>query len=126
MANKIIIKKELEEYKPGKFGQFSMKGFALAAQKLNKNGLLLWLYLCNNKDGYTIEVLRPTTVANELGVSIDVAKTMTSKSKGYGELERAGFIRDGVFYAEGVPKVEEGADEENPLPAVEMEDGFIF
>jgi len=97
---KLIIKKEAAEYKPGKFGQFSNKGFALAAQKLNKNGLLIWLYLCNNKDGYELD-LSPTAVANALGVSADIAKSMTSPSKALGELEKAGFIKDGVFYAEG-------------------------
>lgn len=112
---KIIIRKEREEYKPGKFGQFSHKGFALAAQKLNKSGLLLWLYLCNNADGYTIQVLRPTTISEELGVTIDVAKGMTSPSKGgYKELEEKGFIKDGVFYAEGVP-AEEKKDAEVDL-----------
>lgn len=120
MANKITIKKEKDEYTPGKFGQFSNKGFALAAQKLNKNGLLLWLYLCNNKDGYTIEVLRPTTVSNELGVTIDVAKSMTSPSKGYGELEEKGFIKDGVFYAEGVPKENESGAKESQESIVNL------
>lgn len=100
---KITIKKDKKEYQPGKFGQFSKKGFALAAQKLNKDGLLLWLYLCNNMDGYTIQVLRPTTVSNELGISVDAAKKMTSPSRGYGELVREGFIKDDIFYPEGVP-----------------------
>ena len=99
---KLIIKKEMEEYKPGKFGQFSNKGFALAAQKLNKNGLMMWLYLCNNKDGYTLD-LSPTAISNMLGVTIDVAKSMSGPKKGLAELESAGFIKDGVFYAEGVP-----------------------
>ena len=100
MAKTLKIIKDAEEYKPGKFAQYSIKGFSLAAQKLNKNGLLLWLYLCNNKNGFDF-TLSPTAISNELGVSIDVAKSMTSAAKGLKELEAAGFIRDGTFYAEG-------------------------
>jgi hypothetical protein len=131
---KITIKKDKEEYKPGKFGQFSNKGFALAAQKLNKNGLLLWLYLCNNADGYTIQMLRPTTVSKELGISIDVAKKMTSTSQGYRELTEAGFIKDGIFYPEGVPKNMQGdpknmegvEEKEEPSNKSDVEGVFQF
>ena len=60
----------------------------------------MWLYLCNNKNGFDF-TLSPTAISNELGVSIDVAKSMTSAVKGLKELEAAGFIKDGNFYAEG-------------------------
>lgn len=103
MAKTIKINKDMEEYKPGKFSQYSNKGFSLAAQKLNRYGLLLWLYLCNNKNGFEF-TLSPTAISNELGVSIDVAKSMTKATGGIKELEAAGFIRDGIFYAEGIPQ----------------------
>ena len=103
MAKTLKIIKDAEEYKPGKFAQYSIKGFSLAAQKLNKNGLLLWLYLCNNKDGFDF-TLSPTAIQNELGVSIDTAKNMTKTSGGMKELIEAGFIKDGIFYAEGLEK----------------------
>ena len=90
-------------------------------------GLLLWLYLCNNADGYTIQMLRPTTVSKELGISIDVAKKMTSTSQGYRELTEAGFIKDGIFYPEGVPKNMEGVEEkEEPNNKSDVEGVFQF
>ena len=122
MAKTLKIIKDAEEYKPGKFAQYSIKGFSLAAQKLNKNGLLLWLYLCNNKNGFDF-TLSPTAISNELGVSIDVAKSMTSAAKGLKELEAAGFIRDGKFYAEGF---DQGIEEQNEISSENSKIEFDF
>lgn len=122
MAKTLKIVKDSNEYTPGKFAQYSHKGFAIAAQTLNKNGLLLWLYLCNNKDGFDF-TLSPTAISNELGVSIDVAKSMTSAAKGLKELEAAGFIRDGKFYAEGLDR---GVEEQNEISSENSKIGFEF
>ncbi len=124
---KVTIKKDPEEYKPGKFGQFSNKGIALAAQKLNRYGLLLYLYLCDNKDGYVINVLSPTAISHAFGVTIDVAKGMTSAQKGYGELVREGFIKDDIFYPEGVPAEKpETKEEETNVKVINVTGGFKY
>lgn len=129
MAKTLKIVKDNNEYTPGKFAQYSNKGFALAAQTLNKNGLLLWLYLCNNKDGFEF-TLSPTAISNELGVTIDVAKSMTSTNKGLKELEAAGFIRDGKFYAEGfaqdIKEPVENSSENLEISSEKTKIGFEF
>lgn len=99
-SDKTIIIKRKEKYEAGEFAQFSKKGLALAAQKLGKNGLILWMYLCENKNNYTFTI-SPTAMQNQLGLTEGTSKTMTKKDGAYDELVKAGFIRDGVFYADG-------------------------
>lgn len=129
MAKTLKIVKDSNEYKPGKFSQFSEKGFKLAAQKLNKTGLLLWLYLCENRDGYSW-TLSPTAIVNELGVTSDVAKNMTKATGGIKELENAGFIVGDTFYAEGCPEADKSSAQEvtnpNPIPPTPNPAAFNF
>lgn len=100
---KIKIEKK-DKYEPGTFFTISNESYIRAAQELNKNDLLLWLYLSGFKGGIEWD-LSPTAISNQLGISIDVAKAMTKSNGAYANLEKAGFIKDGVFYAEPLEKV---------------------
>lgn len=105
-SDKTVIIKRKEKYEPGEFAQFSKSAFVTAAKKLSKNGLILWLYLCENKNGYKFTVSQ-TGIKTELELSEGVSKSITRAGGAFDELVKCGFIKDGVFFADGPESEEE-------------------